>query len=416
MKILYIHQYFSTPNGSTGTRSYELAKILIKRGYEVEIICLSDVRAKTGLKGKFINGLRKGIVEKILVNEFDIPYSNNNTFRRRILNFLLFSWRSSLLVLKSDADLIYATSTPLTVAIPGILGKVFKRIPFIFEVRDLWPELPKELGIIKNPIVLWILDLLERSAYYFSDASIGLAPGICNGIRKKSFNKKKIFYIPNSCDTELFTPLEKNGQKDPSKLKNISPLLKKTDFVALFSGAHGLCNGLDFLIEVALELKLMKRLDIKLILIGEGNCKKKLQDKAKSFKLTNLIFLESVNKKDLASLIKNSVHCGMMILKNVPAFYNGTCPNKFFDYISGGLPVVINYPGWLSEIIKDEEIGISCDPERPTEFAKALIQLKYDNKKYLKFVYNASKLSRSKYSRKELSKKWIKIIEKVKKK
>ena len=120
MKLLYIHQYFSTPNGSTGTRSYELAKILIKRVYEVEIICLSDVRAQTGLKGKFINGLRKGIVEKIFVNEFDIPYSNNNTFRRRILNFLLFSWRSSLLVLKSDADLIYATSTPLTVAIPTL--------------------------------------------------------------------------------------------------------------------------------------------------------------------------------------------------------------------------------------------------------------------------------------------------------
>jgi glycosyltransferase involved in cell wall biosynthesis len=205
--VLYFHQYFSTREGSTGTRSYEMAQKLLKRGHEVTMVCASYGAANTGLSGPYRRGRREGIVDGIRVIEFELPISNRDGLIKRTWTFLKYSLRSAWVALFSKYDLIFATSTPLTAAIPGIAASWFRWKPFVFEVRDLWPELPKAMGVVKNPIVLWLMGWLERRAYKAAKHCIGLAPGIAAGIAKH-IPAERVAMIPNGCDLEFFDPAQ----------------------------------------------------------------------------------------------------------------------------------------------------------------------------------------------------------------
>ena len=162
MRVIYLHQYFSTPKGKAGIRSYYFAKKLVESGHEVFIICLNDSRTYCGLKGKFKNGIRKGTIEGNNVFQFDIKYSNSLTFIARSYIFTRYCISSIKLAFKLRPEIIIATSTPLTVSIPAIIMRKILGIPFIFEVRDLWPKLPIAMGILKNKIIILILKLLEN--------------------------------------------------------------------------------------------------------------------------------------------------------------------------------------------------------------------------------------------------------------
>src|SRR5215470_5017229 len=161
MRILYFHQHFTTPNGSTGTRSYEIAKHLLASGHQVTMVCGAAALSKSGLGGPFVNGKREGRVDDIDVIELELPYSNYDGFLRRSWTFLRFAFRSIVLALILDYEVVFATSTPLTAALPGIAGRWLRRKPFVFEVRDLWPELPRAMGVIRNSLALLLMDWLE---------------------------------------------------------------------------------------------------------------------------------------------------------------------------------------------------------------------------------------------------------------
>jgi len=389
--------------GAGGTRSYFIAKELVEFGHEVHMICLNDERAKTGLNSPFKNGFRKGFTEGIKITEIDLNYSNHLNILKRAFVFVKYSLISSIIALEKDYDLVYATSTPLTAAIPGIISKLLKGRKFIFEVRDLWPELPVAMGVIKNPFIIFFLSFLERMAYLLADKCIGLAPGICNGIKRKGVLYEKISMIPNASDNKLFRPLNIKSQKRPDLLPEIGKNLDRDSFVAAFTGAHGIANGLESLIEVAIELKRRERNDIKIIFIGDGKCKYKLENYVKNEDLKNCFFLPSISKFQLAVLLRKSVHVGLMVLKNLPEFYNGTSPNKFFDYIACGLPIINNYPGWISNTINEKNIGISVSPYDSAGFADALIYLADNKSSYQNKAVNARKLAVKDYSSKKMA-------------
>ena len=182
MKILYYHQHFSTPAGSTGTRSYEMARKLIARGHQVTMVCGSYKDGHTGLDNAFVGRMRQGTVDGIQVIEFALPYANKDSFSKRGLTFLRFALKSIWLALRAQYDLVFATSTPLTAGLPGIAARWLRRKPFVFEVRDLWPELPHEMGVITNPFILKALDWLEWCSYHSATTCIGLSPGIMQGL------------------------------------------------------------------------------------------------------------------------------------------------------------------------------------------------------------------------------------------
>jgi glycosyltransferase involved in cell wall biosynthesis len=208
--------------------------------------------------------------------------------------------------------------------------------------------------------------------------------------------------IPNGCDLDLF---------DPEKSNPIHPEgVKKDDFIAIFTGTHGIANGLDAVLDAALELKKRGRKDIKLVFIGDGKLKPELKRRAESEQLDNCIFLDPVPKKELARLLQG-VDAGMMILANIPAFYYGTSPNKFFDYIAAGLPVLNNYPGWLANIIAENKCGVVVPPENPEAFADALEYLAHNRDEAAKMGENARQLAERNFDRIQLAERFVDWLE-----
>lgn len=364
MKIVYFHQYFSTPRGAAGIRSYEMARRLVDRGHSVLMVCSSAERGQTGLDMGFVAGRRRGYVDGIDVLEFDLGYSNRDSFLRRTVAFLRFAMRSIGVALREPTDLVFATTTPLTAGIPGIAARWLRGRRFVFEVRDLWPELPRAMGVITNPVVLWAMSALEWASYRSATRLIGLSPGIVAGITRRGVRREHVALVPNGCDLGIFDPLTARAWRPES----IAP----TDLLAVFAGAHGMANGLDAVVAAARVLKARSRTDIKLLLIGEGKLKPALQQQVTDEGLDNVVFHPPVNKERLAGLMA-STDIGLQILANVPAFYYGTSPNKFFDYIASGRPVLINYPGWLGDIVRDRACGYAVAPSDPVAFAEALI-------------------------------------------
>lgn len=401
MRVLYFHQHFTTPQGASGIRSYEMARRLLARGHQVTMVCGSSGVGKTGLDIPFKKGVRRGFVDGIEVIELDLPYSNSDSFVKRGFTFLKFAFRSILLVFKENYDLVFATTTPLTAGVPGILARWLRGKPFVFEVRDLWPELPKAMGVIKNPLVLWAMSVLEWSSYRSAHRVIGLSPGIVDGIVKCGVTRSKIALIPNGCDFNIFA----HGV-EPWKPHQVGD----GDLLAVFAGTHGLANGLDAILDAAAELKRRKRADIKMVLIGGGKIKPHLMARAASENLDNIIFLEPVNKARLAGLMART-DIGLQVLANVPAFYYGTSPNKFFDYISASLPVLCNYPGWMAEMIKSNGCGFAVEPESPSSFADAL-EKAADDRELLRAMGGRGRLlAEREFDRTKLSNKFVDWLE-----
>ena len=176
--------------------------------------------------------------------------------------------------------------------------------------------------------------------------------------------------------------------------------------MAVFTGTHGMANGLDAALDAAAELKKRSRFDIKLVLVGQGKLKEQLQLRTKEELLENVIFHPPVNKAKLAELMKGA-DIGMQLLANVPAFYYGTSPNKFFDYISAGLPVLNNYPGWLAGMIKEHNCGYSIEPENPQAFADALEHAANNKNLLPEMGKKAQQLARQEFNRHNLADKWV---------
>jgi len=407
MRVLYFHQYFCTPAGNSGIRSYGMAKQLLANGHHVTMVFAESPRLKSPLADvPYVNGVRRGQFEGIDLIEFNIQYSNKFSLLKRAMIFLQFSFKSIRLVFTEQYDLVYATTTPLTAGIPGIIMKFFgKKKPFVFEVRDLWPELPKAMGVIKNKAVLWALGVLEYYSYNKADACVALSPGIAEGIKKRLKKDKPVYLIPNGCDLQIFKP-----GKQP---RTIIPGISEDDFVAVFTGAHGFANGLDNALNAAeyLQTKTTHR-HIKFVFIGDGVLKAKLKETAAKKGLSNCVFINPVPKLELAKYLE-AADCGLMLLANIPAFYYGTSPNKFFDYIAMGMPILNNYPGWLAEMINTHELGIAVPPDNPEAFANALITMSKDPQRVQQMGKNARAFAEKHFDREKLANELTAALEKT---
>lgn len=404
MRVLYFHQHFSTPDGSTGTRSYEVSKRLLASRHQVTMVCGAAALSKSGLSGSFARGERQGIVEGIHVIELDLPYSNYDNFIQRSWKFLRFAFRSMMLALRLDYDLVFATSTPLTAALPGIAARFLRHKPFVFEVRDLWPELPRAMGVLRNPLVLLIMDWLEFVAYHSANCCVALSPGIAQGIAQRGVPESRVVIAPNGCDLDLFAP----DAKQP--LLKI-PGLPSDAFVATFTGAHGIANGLRAVLDAAAELRRRRRSDIFLVFIGDGKEKPALVERARREKLDNCLFVDPVPKRILAQFLCRRANAGLMVLSNVPAFYYGTSPNKFFDYLASGLPILVNYPGWMADMVKARGIGIVVPPDDPMAFAEGLMRMADAREAAAEMGSRARDLARREFLRTTLTQRCVSVME-----
>lgn len=397
MHLLYFHQHFTTPKGSTGTRSYEMARELIAQGHKVTMVCGNAEQSEIGLQGPFVKGRRRGNVDGIDVIEFDLRYSNHDNLMRRSWTFIRFALGTTSIALSAKYDKAFATTTPLTVCIPVIIARWLRRKPYVFEVRDLWPELPKAMGVIKNPLVLTMLSILEWLAYRNAERCIGLSPGIVEGIRARGVNADRIAMISNGCDNAIFDAPRELWRPD-----NIGP----EKFLAIFTGTHGEANGLDAVLDAASVLKRIGADHISIALVGEGKRKPHLIARAAKEGLDNVHFHPPVSKERIAGLMA-SADVGLQILANIPAFYYGTSPNKFFDYLSAGLPVLVNYPGWVADLVTSSNAGVATAAGDPEAFADALVTLSKRADELACIRENAKILAKKEFDRAALAQNWI---------
>jgi len=390
MHILYIHQHFATPNGTTGTRSYEFARRWVQAGHKVTMITgYYDIG---GLDISETRG-RKQTIDGINVVIVGTKYSNKQSYLRRIFSFFSFCFLSVLAGLRTKkVDIIYATSTPLTVGIPAVILKWLKRVPFVFEVRDQWPEIPIELGIIKSKIMVHTLLWLEKTIYKYGSAIVALSPGIADGIKNVMACEKSIKVVPNCCDLEVFKP-DINGTEIREKYNWAGKI------VFLHFGAMGKVNNLEFVINAAEKLRDYP--DIHFVLAGDGSEKQNLIKKIEQLRLTNIEIMDSRPKAKLAELVA-ACDISMVIIAEFPILEHNSS-NKYFDSLSAGKPVLLNYSGWQRKILEDNNAGFGCDLCNIEQFIEKVQFFKEHKDKIKQMGENARRIAEEKYSRDKLA-------------
>jgi len=368
----------------SGVRSLIFSKHLSSKGHEVTVITSDKF-----LPEKYQDRKRFKIYG-IKVMNVKTNYTRKLNFAQRVLSFVKFMFVSTYLALKSSPDLVFATSTPLTVAFPGLVVKFIRRVPFIFEVRDLWPDIPIELGIIRNSLLIFLLKIFEKTAYHFSDRIVCISEGIKQKIPAP--DQKKI-YIPVGCDFELF-----NGMKN-SKWKKEVGLTGGLLFV--LTGAIGIANNPGYLIEAAKILKGRNFNDISIALIGEGSAKENVLKMKDEYELDNVLLFDPLPKRKLPDVLASAD--GGIILHGLSSTYQETAaPNKFYDYIAAGLPVVFNFRGPLRELILEKNAGYYVDHRSPEQLSEIFIHISRNKLEASEFGKNARLMAEEKFDQKKL--------------
>jgi glycosyltransferase involved in cell wall biosynthesis len=393
MKILYIHQYFNTPSEAGGTRSYWMAQKLLEKGHTVTIITSSSqINKKIDIKN--INGIN--------VIYLRVPYSQKMNFIRRLQSFFNFMIKSTFYAFKlKNIDLIIATSTPLTVGFPALVLNKLKKIPFVFEVRDLWPEVPIQMGGLKSKFLQKLAILFEKKIYKNSEHIIALSPGMKKGILKYELNEK-VSVIPNMSKNSEFWPRKKNIQLTEELG------LKENSFKVIHFGALGIANGVQTIIESAKLLK--DNNNIEFVFIGGGATEDKIIKLCKHYRLENVNFLGRFPMIKTSEIV-NLCDISVVSFLDLPILYTNS-PNKLFDSLSAGKPIIVNSAGWTKELIEKHNCGFYVNPNNPLELVNKINYLIEDKEKFNEMSFNSRKLAK-KYDKSILSEKFANIIEQI---
>ncbi len=364
-RILYLHQHYSRPEGSTATRSFLHAGALAEAGHAVTLACGRYAGAATGLDGAFRHGARRGRPDGFDVVEFDIPCGNAQRLRARGAAFLRYAARASALALRGEWDLVLASSTPLTVAIPALLARRLRGTPFVFEIRDPWPELPRAMahGRIPRPL-LGAMDRLADAACREAAAVVALTEGMARTATARGADPTRVHVLPQGADLDLFGP-----HAAPWRPACATP----DEMLVVYAGAHGAANGLDQLLDAA---SLLRGEGIRLLLVGEGACKPALVARAAKEDLP-VGFLDPLPKHRVAQLLAGA-DVALLCLAGVPDFAELSAPNKLAEGLAAGRPVVANVPGRAARLLAEGRCGIAVPPGDPDALAAALRRLAHD--------------------------------------
>lgn len=395
MKIIYLHQYFATPDSNAGTRSYEMAKRLVAKGHEVTFVTSSAYLEKSF---NVVSGWNELQIEGMDLHVLHLRYSNKDSFLKRIFKFIQFSVLASLRVLQIKSDVVLATSTPLTIAIPGIVYSKLKKVPMVFEVRDLWPELPIAVGALKNPLLIKLASWLEKYTYKNSKRLIGLSPGMCDGIIRHGVPSEHVTLATNSCDTALFDVSPEIGKDYLNKCLSFVNGRK----LVVYTGTFGLINSVGYLVKLA---KAMQKIDsnICFVAIGDGMEKNAVIQSAKELQVLgrNLYIQNPVAKTEIVKLL-SAADLSLSLFGQVPAMWNNSA-NKLFDALASCTPIAINYKGWQQEFIEMYNCGLVLDPMDFASAARDLASFLNDSHSYSHAKQSCSVLAHEKFSRDEMA-------------
>lgn len=367
MHILLIHQAFAALDEPGGTRHHELARYLVRLGHQVTVIA-SPVSYLTGAaKQERIPWVEKQQDESgINILRVYTYRALHRSFFHRVISFLSFMCSSFLVGLGiSRVDLVWGTSPPIFQGVTAWALARLKRVPFLFEVRDLWPAFAVAVGVLRQPVLIHASEWLERFLYRRANRVVINSPGFIEHVQCRG--ARSVVLVPNGADTTMFKP-----DLDGGKFRRAHGLSGK--FVALYAGAHGLSNDLGVVLAAANQLR--DRPEIVLVFLGDGKEKPALRTQAAEMGLNNVCFIPPVPKAEMPEALAAADAC-IAILKPIP-LYRTVYPNKVFDYMAAGKPVVLAIDGVIRELVEAAGAGVAVPPGDANALAQAIRALADD--------------------------------------
>ncbi len=404
MKLLIHTQYFPPEVGAPQNRLHELALRLKMLGVEVTVLTAMPNYPKMEIQNDY-----KG--KKYLYEEMDglkvhrsaIYVSKSKSIVMRLLNYFSFVWSSYWVgkrKIMGAFDFVLCESPPLFLGISSYLLAKHHGSKFIFNVSDLWPESAEKLGLVTNPAFLKMATLLEEYLYKKSTLITGQTMGIVNDIQKR-FPNKKLFWMPNGVDVSYYKPenIESNWREDNG--------FNKDDKLFLYAGIIGHAQGLEVILKAAALLKSESK--ITFILLGSGPCKSNLQQMADQLKLTNVIFLDAVAKKEIPFILK-AIDFTIIPLKKLDLF-KGAIPSKIFESLAMKVPILLGVEGEAKELFIDEaKAGVLFEPENGIDLSEKVIELLKNEDKIKEFGDNGANYVAQKFNRDILAQSFYKQL------
>ncbi|WP_123803520.1 glycosyltransferase family 4 protein [Maribacter sp. 4G9] len=392
MNILYLHQYFNTPDKPGGTRSYWNILKLIEYGHKVTVICIGNENKKR-FERKTIDGIN--------IVSVRVSYSQSMGIMARLKSFLHFMLVSTYLALKEkNIDFVIATSTPLTIGFPALVLKKIKRISYLFEVRDLWPEVPIQMGGLNNKFAIKLARWFERSIYKNASHIVALSPGMEEGVIAAGTPPEKVNMIPNMAKIDKF------WARDPNLDLMDELNIARDSFKVIYFGAMGKANAIEYILETAALLQ--KNEEIEFLFIGSGPGEALIENYLTTSKAKNVRYLGFFNT-DKTSEIVNFCDISLVTFSSIPILKTNS-PNKLFDSLSAAKPIIVNSNGWTKDLVEKNACGIYVDPETPEDFVKKLLALKEDKESLQMMGINARKLAETVYDKSILCEQFVHTV------
>jgi glycosyltransferase involved in cell wall biosynthesis len=376
MHILLIHQAFAALNEPGGTRHHEFARFLAERGHQISIIA-SPVSYLTG-KNTINKQVETEMEGKISIYRAYTYPALHKSFAHRLYSYFSFMISSFFISMKiKKVDIVWGTSPPIFQSFTAWLVSKLKQVPFLLEIRDLWPAFAIAVGVLKNKTLINLSLWLERFLYHHADKIIVNSPGYLEHVRLKG--GQIVTLIPNGSDAAAFSP---------ANTIQIRKKLGWTDkFILLYAGAHGMSNDLPAILQAAKMIEDNEKINI--VFIGDGKEKNNLITLAESLKLSNVEFLNPVPKNKIFEYLQSSDVC-IAILKPIE-LYKTTYPNKVFDYMAAGKPIILAIDGVIREVVESAGCGLFCEPGNPRAIANTILEM-YHNRKELEKIGERGKM------------------------
>ena len=396
MRIIYLHQYFKTPRNNGGTYSYEIARRLVQQGHEVHMVTAD-------CSGHF-RGWYETEEAGIHVSWYPVEYSNHMSYRRRMRAFFAFAWAAARKAVTLPGDVVYASSSPLTIALPGVRVSRKKSIPMVFEVADLWPEMPIAMGALRSRPAIAAARWLERFAYRNAAHIVAFSPGMKAGIVATGCPAEKVTVIPNGCDLELFRPDDRAAREFRSRHAWLGdrPLV-------VYAGTLGPINGVDYLARLAAAVR-TRDPEVRFLVVGTGREEKKVQQVAQELGVLNESFFihPPIPKTEMPPILA-AADMATSVFVDIKEMWNNSA-SKVFDAMAAGRPIAINHQGWWAELIRQADCGLVLDPRDFESSADRLVAALHDKWWLARAGAAARRIGEERFDREKLAELWASVV------
>ena len=372
VKILYLSHYFPPESNAPAVRVYELARHWVRMGHQVKVLTGFPNHPTGVIWPEYRNQQhffqREWISGIEVIRTWIYPAANKGKFKR-VINFLSFPLSAIFLgtLFSGACDIIIATSPQFLVGIAGFIISRLKRAPFIFEVRDLWPESIKAVGALSNEHILNFLGSIAEFLYRRAYKIVGVAESTKQILTERGFGRSKIHIILNGADLDFLTPGNRNNEIRKEYIGDANLLVS-------YIGTHGMAQGLNKVLEAAFSLRHNR--EIKFLFVGDGAEKKALIEWAKEHKLSNITFVDQQPRDRIPKFYQASDVC-LVPLRNQPLF-SAVLPSKIFEIMACGIPIILGVKGEAKKLIEEAGCGIVVEPEDAHELTRTILKL-YEN-------------------------------------